>query len=360
MVPGMALRYKLSGTYYYGICTAITATRLTIAGAPLTTVDGDLTELAYSPSSDATETLIFSVNGAFADAAETAMLKNDMLLQFVWPKRTAYCVYYRIICGVDDTGASQPRVNVRLGSTTTDFVSTSNSNAGLAASDAAWAQTVVDISTAKYTVNFGDTVELKADANGTNDDARDLTIVAVFVFPDVTSLNELTQMIRVPIAETSVANYPAGLNPDVVSRGTASGNVTVTALAFDDTTSQTMTFTVPMPEQMYTSGNATLTLITLPGTTPGGATNAVFNVDTVATNGETLAGTIKSKSVTISNSATADMITKTNTVQSLSLWDWSPGDTVVFHVGRQPAHASDALVGDVQVIGASLEVPVRR
>jgi len=45
---GVALKYKLSGTEYYGICTAITSTLLTILGKELTTGDGDLTELSYS------------------------------------------------------------------------------------------------------------------------------------------------------------------------------------------------------------------------------------------------------------------------------------------------------------------------
>lgn len=44
---GDALRYKLSGTYYYGRVSAITANLMTIEGVALTTGAGALTELAW-------------------------------------------------------------------------------------------------------------------------------------------------------------------------------------------------------------------------------------------------------------------------------------------------------------------------
>ena len=181
--PGMAIRFKLSGTYYYAICTAIAAGLLTLAGAPLTTSAGALTELAYSTLPGMVESITLTDPGAWADAADTALIANDLLMALRWGKAPAALVRIEAYTRTTDTGASFPRVNARLGATTTDYVSTSNSNAGLAlAASATWYSTVVDIDPAKYAVVPGTAIELRTDANGSNDDARDLVVVLTFVY----------------------------------------------------------------------------------------------------------------------------------------------------------------------------------
>ena len=59
-------------------------------------------------------------------------------------------------------------------------VSTSNSNAGVAVAET-WSSTVVDINTTNYVVARDAAIEIVTDANGSNDDASDLTVSGVFV-----------------------------------------------------------------------------------------------------------------------------------------------------------------------------------
>ena len=177
---GMPLRYTIGGTAYYGVCTAITSSLLTVAGAPLS---GSVTALAYSIFPGMVETVQLMLPGYWADSADTALILNDLVSPWVWAKAPAALVQIKAYTRVTDTGASFPRINARIGSTTTDYVSTSNSNAGLAiAASVTWYSTVVDIDVAKYGVTAGQTVELKTDANGGNDNAADLSVVLVFVY----------------------------------------------------------------------------------------------------------------------------------------------------------------------------------
>lgn len=178
--PGAALRYTIGGVSYYGVVTAITAGLLTVAGAPLS---GDVTALDYSIFPGMVETMTLSDPGAWADSADTALVANDLLMALVWPGPPAALVRIQAWTRTTDTGASKPRINARLGATTTDFVSTANGNAGLElAASATWAATGVDIDPTKYALSQGTGIELKTDANGSNDDARDLTVVMTFVY----------------------------------------------------------------------------------------------------------------------------------------------------------------------------------
>jgi hypothetical protein len=178
---GMAIKFTLSGTAYYAIVSAITANLMTIAGAPLTTDAGALTALSYGLLPPHKE--LIQIPGYWSSAADTAMMLNQLALPYVWRGARAYLVQIGAYSRTTDTGASKPRINARLGATTTDYVSTSNTNTGPeVAASATWYRTGIDIATAKYAVSFGDTVELKTDANGTNDDASDLTVELVFVW----------------------------------------------------------------------------------------------------------------------------------------------------------------------------------
>ena len=180
--PGMALRYIIGGvTYYsYGVVAAITANLLTLGGAPLT---GNVTALEYSIFPGMVETLTLSVPGAWADSADTALVFNDLLMALIWNGPPAFLVRIRAWTRITDTGTNKPRINVRLGATTTNYVSTSNGNAGLELiASATWATTGVDISTGRYAVVPGTAIELRTDANGSNDDARDLVVLLTFVY----------------------------------------------------------------------------------------------------------------------------------------------------------------------------------
>lgn len=179
--PGMALRYSIGGTVYYGICTAITADLMTVAGAPLS---GDVTSIDYSIFPGMVEIIQLMIPGYWADAADTSLILNDLVQPFIWGGPPAALVTIQARTRSTDTGGSTyPRINARIGATTTDRICTSNSTAGLEiAASTTWYTSVVDIDPTQYMVNTGDTIELTTDANGGNDNASDMVVVLKFVY----------------------------------------------------------------------------------------------------------------------------------------------------------------------------------
>jgi len=179
--PGMALRYSIGGTVYYGICTAITAGLMTVAGAPLS---GDVTSIDYSIFPGMVEIIQLMIPGYWADTADTSLILNDLVQPFIWGGPPAALVTIQSRTRSTDTGGSTyPRINARIGATTTDRICTSNSTAGLEiAASTTWYTSVVDIDPTQYMVNTGDTIELTTDANGGNDNASDMVVVLKFVY----------------------------------------------------------------------------------------------------------------------------------------------------------------------------------
>jgi len=178
IVPGMPIKFTLSSTVYYAICTAIAANLLTIAGAPLTTTASALTALSYGPT-EKVSTMMFSINGQFADAASGTLLQSDLLTNVKWTKGLSYCVMISHIVETDDTGANQPAVNVDINSAA---VGTSNTNEGKDVAET-WTDTVIDINNSNYDINYGETIEISTDAGGSNNNAVDLTVIITFVMP---------------------------------------------------------------------------------------------------------------------------------------------------------------------------------
>ena len=76
-----------------------------------------------------------------------------------------------------DSGAAQPRANLRINGSP---VCTANFSNGMDCSTS-WQDSGVDISAASYSISYGDDLEVSTDANGTNNDASDLSIQGVFV-----------------------------------------------------------------------------------------------------------------------------------------------------------------------------------
>jgi len=88
-----------------------------------------------------------------------------------WIGGPAYCVMISHRVVVQDTGANQPRINARINAAP---VGTANSNAGRDVSTS-WVDTVVDIS-GGYALLQGSSIDLATDANGSNNDASDLSV----------------------------------------------------------------------------------------------------------------------------------------------------------------------------------------
>lgn len=178
MVVGLPLKYTYGGTAYYGIVKSITTdTSIDICGAPLV-VESDLTALSVG-TANMVQQVDFFVSGQFANSADDDLLLTDMRSSFDWNQTAAYLVQIRAKCYAADTGSNDPRINVSIGGDT-NYVSTANSNAGIAVTDS-WSETGIDISTTHYSIARDEKIEISTDANGSSDDAEDLTVSCVFV-----------------------------------------------------------------------------------------------------------------------------------------------------------------------------------
>ena len=121
----------------------------------------------------------FFIPGEFADAACTTLLATDALTYFIWGGPTSYVVQISHRVGTKDSGENQPRVTISVDGS---VVGTDNTNAGLPV-NTSWAHTVVGINTSNYDINMNEAIEIITDANGTNDNAKDLTVRVILVTP---------------------------------------------------------------------------------------------------------------------------------------------------------------------------------
>ena len=174
---GTPLKYKYGGTMYYGMCTAITSTRIVICGAPLAP-NASLTEL-YVGCPERVVTVALGVGGSY----DTGLGALAPLPQYVWQGAKAYLVSYDVRHVTDDTGAVNPYVNVGV-----NGVVVSASGDGVAADkgtlvdNAAWTtNSPVAIKVGSYDVNRGEVVTPWIGTQGSNTDATILSVVATFV-----------------------------------------------------------------------------------------------------------------------------------------------------------------------------------
>jgi hypothetical protein len=178
LAVGRPVRYTYNGTTYYGIITAVSANAsMTIAGAPLD-VAHDISALAIGTPAQVV-TMDLKVAGTYADNVEDILAAEGN--QYIrWRKSAAYLVALSATHKTADTGAAQPKLNVKVAG---NLVSTQDSSAGLQLSTAgAWVDgSAVTISTANYDVAWNDAIELRVTAPGTNGDALDLSACLVFV-----------------------------------------------------------------------------------------------------------------------------------------------------------------------------------
>lgn len=178
LAVGRPVRYTYGGTTYYGIITAIaTNSLLTIAGAPLD-VGQDLTALEIGTSGQVV-IMDLQVAGTYADGVED-ILAGTANRYIRWRKSAAYLVALSATHKTADTGAAQPKLNVKVAG---NLVSTEDSSAGLQLSTSgAWVNgSAVAISAANYAVAFNDALELRVTAAGTNGNAANLSASLVFV-----------------------------------------------------------------------------------------------------------------------------------------------------------------------------------
>jgi hypothetical protein len=175
-VKGRPIRYKATGgSYVYGIVTGYSAGTVTLAGAPMTTSYDDVLEYGDMTRVVQAEVMIPS---SFASGGASSTLINTWLKSnLLWRLGTAYLVRFGHIVDVDDSGASQTRVNVNIAGSA---VGTANANAGPTIAET-WTYTTTDINITNYSIEQDEEIEITCDASGTNGDAKDLTVSLTFV-----------------------------------------------------------------------------------------------------------------------------------------------------------------------------------
>lgn len=181
ILKGMGLKFKLSGTYYYAQISTMAAGLMTIRGAPLTTGDGDLTEMYICDGARVLKQSLF-IPGAYGTQAST---DTDQLADVAnsmeeWDHPKAYLVYFE---GAHSTAASaaEAEVNIQIANAN---VSTEDSNDGptMSASVDTWVgNSVVAINTTNYEIDLGDELEIQVKAPGASTPGENLTVRAIFI-----------------------------------------------------------------------------------------------------------------------------------------------------------------------------------
>ena len=175
MSPGLPLKYTYDGNTYYGRVNAVTTdTNITIQGAPLDT-NHDLTALYVGTPEMVVQVNCF-VAGTYGDGAGD-LLNADMNAAMTWQLTTAYLVAFGAKHATDD-GTANPKINVKVGG---NVVSTNDSNNGIQVDDVWVANPAVAINTTSYVCTRGESLEVACTAAGTDGDAADLSVEAVFV-----------------------------------------------------------------------------------------------------------------------------------------------------------------------------------
>jgi len=176
---GDPVKFTWSGTTYYAIVTAMSGNAsITIAGAPFST-SVSLTNL-YVGTPGQVKSITYWVSDLFGDT--TYDLLSTVGRYERWDGAPAYLVAFAATAGEADTGAEQPKINVKIAGSA---VSTYDTNKGLQVSSSAgtWiASSAVDIDTSNYSIARGDAIEFACTEAGTNGDAADLTITLTFVY----------------------------------------------------------------------------------------------------------------------------------------------------------------------------------
>jgi hypothetical protein len=176
---GVPVRYKIATTYYYGIVTAVaTNSAITIAGAPLS---GVLVELWVGLPQQVEQVELRVSNGHYDGAAQDLLAAIEETY-FVWRKAAARLVSFAVVHHNPDSGASQPKVNVKIDG---NLVGTEDSTKGpqLSAVAGDWVySSAVAISVANYAIAYGGDIELRCTTAGSTGDAECLTVALTFVY----------------------------------------------------------------------------------------------------------------------------------------------------------------------------------
>ena len=173
---GLPVKYTISSVTYYGIVTALSASSsVTIAGASM---GGAVTNF-YVGTPEMVTVCTFFIADSYGDGVAD-LLAADMNYYEEWGESDAYLVAFKAVHKTVDSGANQPKVNVKIGA---GLVSNNDTNNGLQLTTAgAWvSNSAVAINSANYKVERDDDLEVRCTVAGSTGDAKDLTVRCQFV-----------------------------------------------------------------------------------------------------------------------------------------------------------------------------------
>jgi hypothetical protein len=174
---GLPVKYVYGGLTYYGIVTAVAANALlTIAGAPLV-VASPITALHVGTPEMVTQIDFVTDWGSGVEDLFASVTYE----RHRWGKSAAYLVQFSATQGVADTGAEQPKLNVKVNGS---VVSTNDTSKGLqlSATPGTWTDSsAIAIDTTTYKIERGEAIDLRCTVAGTNGDASVLSVTLVFV-----------------------------------------------------------------------------------------------------------------------------------------------------------------------------------
>lgn len=178
---GLPLRITYGGTTRFAIVSdLIKNRRIDIVGAPLNT-GSDIQKLEVGTSESILQEYI-QIDGTYGDDVSD-ILATDQNTYRRWSGSDAALVAIAAIHKVADTGAAQPKVNVKIND---ELVSTDDSNNGIQLGSAGvWVEnSAVAINESNYLLDRNSDIEIRCTAAGSNSDASDLTLSLTYIFSE--------------------------------------------------------------------------------------------------------------------------------------------------------------------------------
>jgi len=179
MAVGLPLEYTIGTVVKYGIITAVVTNSLvTIAGAPLSaTIDDG--GLRVGIRSQVVQVDFEIEHAGWGRNASTEILSEYGDKYFRWRRGTAYLVHFSAVQYSVDSG-TEAKINVRING---NVVSSADTFLGIQLGAAAtWVDNpAIEITTANYDVNYGESVDVYCTAAATTGDAGSLTVSCTFI-----------------------------------------------------------------------------------------------------------------------------------------------------------------------------------
>ena len=176
--PGMPVRYKYGGVFYYGVVGTVSVGVYADVRGPAMNIASPLQEVAIGGPERVAQYDIF-LSGAYA-AALGLRVASVMQTYCRWMMGPARLVSFAAAHVLPDSG-TEPKINVTIGG---DEVSLQDSGNGIQLS--ATAATFVEASLAsidptRYAIEYGELIDIEVKNRGTSFNASDLTVSIVFV-----------------------------------------------------------------------------------------------------------------------------------------------------------------------------------